>query len=65
MSTLRDLPIPIVTAVNGAAAGIGCSIALMGDIIVAGGERLLPAGLPPHRPGAGRRLDLAPLAHGG
>lgn len=36
MSTLRDLPVPIVTAVNGAAAGIGCSIALMGDIIVAG-----------------------------
>ncbi|MGE0595494.1 MAG: enoyl-CoA hydratase/isomerase [Hyphomonadaceae bacterium] len=33
---LRDLPIPLVTAVNGAAAGIGCSFALMGDIIVAG-----------------------------
>ena len=33
---LRDFPLPIVTAVNGAAAGVGCSIALMGDIIVAG-----------------------------
>ncbi len=33
---MRDLPIPLVTAVNGAAAGIGCSLALMGDIIVAG-----------------------------
>lgn len=33
---LRDLPIPFVTAVNGAAAGIGCSFALMGDIILAG-----------------------------
>lgn len=33
---LRNLPIPIVTAVNGAAAGIGCSIALLGDLIVAG-----------------------------
>ncbi len=32
---LRDLPIPFVTAINGAAAGIGCSFALMGDIIVA------------------------------
>ena len=32
---IRDLPIPIVTAVRGAAAGVGCSIALMGDIIVA------------------------------
>ena len=33
---MRDFPMPIVTAVNGAAAGVGCSIALMGDIIVAG-----------------------------
>lgn len=33
---MRDLPLPIVTAVNGAAAGIGCSIALMGDMIIAG-----------------------------
>ncbi|MDE2011356.1 MAG: enoyl-CoA hydratase/isomerase [Alphaproteobacteria bacterium] len=32
---LRDLNMPIVTAVNGAAAGIGMSIALMGDIIIA------------------------------
>jgi 2-(1,2-epoxy-1,2-dihydrophenyl)acetyl-CoA isomerase len=33
---LRDLPVPLVTAVRGAAAGVGCSIALMGDAIVAG-----------------------------
>jgi 2-(1,2-epoxy-1,2-dihydrophenyl)acetyl-CoA isomerase len=33
---MRDFPQPLVTAVNGAAAGVGCSIALMGDIIVAG-----------------------------
>jgi 2-(1,2-epoxy-1,2-dihydrophenyl)acetyl-CoA isomerase len=33
---LRDLPVPLVTAVRGAAAGVGCSIALMGDVIVAG-----------------------------
>ncbi len=32
---LRDSRLPIVTAVNGAAAGIGMSIALMGDLIVA------------------------------
>ncbi len=36
VTLVRDLPVPIVTAVNGAAAGIGCSFALMGDIIVAG-----------------------------
>lgn len=32
---LRDLPVPLVTAVNGPAAGIGSSFALMGDIVVA------------------------------
>ena len=32
---LRDLPMPIVTAVNGPAVGIGMSLALMGDLIVA------------------------------
>ena len=36
MTLLKDFPLPIVTAVNGPAAGVGCSIALMGDIIVAG-----------------------------
>ncbi|MEN9856451.1 MAG: hypothetical protein RL186_1599 [Pseudomonadota bacterium] len=35
VSKMRDLPIPLVTAVNGAAAGIGCSFALLGDMIVA------------------------------
>ena len=32
---LRDLKMPLVTAVNGAAAGVGMPIALMGDIVVA------------------------------
>jgi len=35
VTAVRDLAIPIVTAVNGAAAGVGCSLALLGDIIVA------------------------------
>jgi 2-(1,2-epoxy-1,2-dihydrophenyl)acetyl-CoA isomerase len=33
--TLRALPFPLVTAVNGVAAGIGCAFALMGDLVVA------------------------------
>ena len=36
VSMLRDLPIPYVSAVNGAAAGIGCSFGLLADFIVAG-----------------------------
>ncbi len=32
---LRDLRMPIVTAVNGPAAGVGMSFALMGDIVLA------------------------------
>lgn len=34
-SRCADYPVPIVTAVNGVAAGVGCSLALMGDIVVA------------------------------
>jgi 2-(1,2-epoxy-1,2-dihydrophenyl)acetyl-CoA isomerase len=33
---LRDLRMPIVSAVNGVAAGVGMSLALMGDMVVAG-----------------------------
>jgi 2-(1,2-epoxy-1,2-dihydrophenyl)acetyl-CoA isomerase len=36
MLKLAGLPIPVVTAVNGPAAGIGCSIALAGDFVLAG-----------------------------
>jgi len=32
---LRSLPIPVITAVNGVAAGAGANIALSGDIVVA------------------------------
>lgn len=36
LERLFALPVPVVTAVNGPAAGAGCSYALAGDIIVAG-----------------------------
>ena len=36
LERLADLPCPVVTAVNGAAAGAGCSLALAGDIVVTG-----------------------------
>lgn len=35
LERLLSLPVPVVTAVNGPAAGAGCSYALAGDIIVA------------------------------
>jgi 2-(1,2-epoxy-1,2-dihydrophenyl)acetyl-CoA isomerase len=35
MFALRRLSVPFVTAVHGAAAGVGCSVALAGDLIVA------------------------------
>ena len=36
MMQLARLNMPIITAVNGAAAGVGCSIALCGDFVIAG-----------------------------
>jgi 2-(1,2-epoxy-1,2-dihydrophenyl)acetyl-CoA isomerase len=36
LERLFALPVPFVTAVNGPAAGAGCSFALAGDIVVAG-----------------------------
>src|SRR5438067_7960768 len=32
---LRDFPAPVITAVNGPAVGIGMSLALMGDLVLA------------------------------
>ena len=36
MLTIRNLNIPLITAISGPAAGIGASIAMAGDIVIAG-----------------------------
>jgi len=36
MNKLRELRVPWISAVRGAAAGVGCSLALAGDLVVAG-----------------------------
>ncbi|HTK34204.1 MAG TPA: enoyl-CoA hydratase-related protein [Caulobacteraceae bacterium] len=44
VETLRALPFPLLTAVNGPAAGIGCALALAGDLAVAAeGASFTPA----------------------
>ena len=73
---LRDLPMPLVTAVNGAAAGVGMSFAIMGDIVCASANAfflqafarigLVPDGgstfLLPRLIGWGRAMELSLLA---
>ncbi|MFN7056365.1 enoyl-CoA hydratase/isomerase [Hyphomonas sp.] len=34
VTAIREHPHPVITAVNGAAAGVGCAIGLMGDLVV-------------------------------
>ncbi|MAT83913.1 MAG: 2-(1,2-epoxy-1,2-dihydrophenyl)acetyl-CoA isomerase [Gammaproteobacteria bacterium] len=73
---LRDLNMPIVTAVNGAAAGVGMSFAVMGDIVCASKNAfflqafarigLIPDGgstfMLPRLIGWGRAMELSLLA---
>lgn len=73
IKAMRTHPHPIITAVNGAAAGVGCSIALMGDFIIAGKSGyflqafrrigLVPDGgstyLLPHMIGRARAMEMA------
>ncbi|MBU2547089.1 MAG: enoyl-CoA hydratase/isomerase [Proteobacteria bacterium] len=73
---LRDLRMPIITAVNGPAAGVGMSFALMGDLVLAGRSAyflqafkrigLIPDGgatfVLPRLIGWGRAMELSLLA---
>jgi 2-(1,2-epoxy-1,2-dihydrophenyl)acetyl-CoA isomerase len=73
--TVRVLPKPVVAAVHGAAAGIGCSLALSADLVLMAQSAflllafvkvgLVPDGgaslLVPARAGGGRALDMALL----
>ena len=56
---IRRMPKPVLAAVNGPAVGIGCSLALACDLVVAARVGLLPARVREHRPGARRRLVAA------
>jgi 2-(1,2-epoxy-1,2-dihydrophenyl)acetyl-CoA isomerase len=72
---LRELPKPVLAAVNGAAAGIGCSLALAADLVVARESAyfllafvnigLVPDGgsslLVPERVGLARATEMAML----
>ena len=74
--TLRDLDMPIVTAVNGAAAGVGMSFAILGDLVCASKSAfflqafarigLVPDGgasfMLPRMIGWGRAVELSLLA---
>lgn len=73
---LRDLEMPMVTAVNGAAAGVGMSFAMMGDVVCASQSAfflqafarigLIPDGgstwMLPRLVGWGRAMELSLLA---
>lgn len=75
LTLLRTIPKPVVASVNGAAAGIGCSLALSCDIVVAAESAylllafvnigLVPDGgalaLVSARAGAGRAAEMAML----
>jgi 2-(1,2-epoxy-1,2-dihydrophenyl)acetyl-CoA isomerase len=75
LKTIREMPKPVIASVNGAAAGVGCSVALACDLIVAAESSyfllafvnigLVPDGgaslLIPERVGYARAAEMAML----
>ena len=73
IKAIRTHPHPVITAINGAAAGVGCSIGIMGDFIIAAESAyflqafrrigLVPDGgstwLLPHMIGRARAMEMA------
>ncbi len=59
---LRNLPFPVVAAVNGVAAGAGANIALACDIVIAARSATFLQAFAKHRPRAGFRRHLVSAA---
>ncbi len=58
MNAIRHCRVPVITAVNGIAAGGGCSMALLGDMTLAAQSAVFYPGVQPYWPGTRPRFNL-------